>query len=257
MAAAKHMITIGPGQLGRLFSGGALRLGMTVIPATRATGVAPALAQSAAGNPILVTVGEAALMEVLASLPSDRRKDVILVQNELLPAELAELGVEPTYAVVWTSVKPGQPIQVGARTGLFGEHAGLMARIHETLDLPFTLLQSASALKGELSAKYALILTINALGMAEDLRLDQWLERDPDLVRAVVEDAMTLGGRLLGDGEVDGDVDLVVSALQNLGPIRARGRSAPARVERASQDAARLALALPAIDRLNPAGWVQ
>ena len=244
--ATSSFVVFGVGQLGQLFAGGALRLGRSETPTVRDADPGLVLAAVPEGAPILLATPEAAMADAIGAVPAARRDDVILVQNELFPAVWEAAGAKaPTVAIVWLSKKKGRAVEVAGPTEVFGRHADVVAEIHAAQGLPVTVLNDEAALGAALVAKYAFILTINALGMVENLTLGDWLSRDEPQVRAVLSDALALGTAHLGaDIDVEGARTRVLGAMEGLSNYPARGRTAAARVARARHDAERLGVAL-------------
>ncbi len=241
----ESFVVIGPGQLGRLYAGGALRLGRRVTPVRRGDDVEGILRDIEPSAPILIATGEAAMPEVAARLTDDRREDTILVQNELFASVWEAAGLRsPSVAVVWLSSKPGRPLEIARPTALWGRHAALLADVHDALGLPFAVVDDATVTL-ELVAKFAFILGINTLGLEADHSLAGWLREDEARVRAVMVDAVALGAALGGDVDRDAAVEMACEAMVALGEYPAAGRSAPARKARARAEAARLGLDLP------------
>jgi ketopantoate reductase len=253
MKPSMDTVVLGLGQLGQLFGAGALRAGNRVTPLLRDAPREAALDALPDGVPIWVTVGEKDLPAAVQGLPAHRRLDAILVQNELFPANWEGMGLSsPTVAVVWISKKKGRPVEVGGPTQVFGPHAEHVAEVHRALDLPVDRLSTPGALAQAIVDKYAFILTINALGVVENLKLGAWLDKDAQRVAAIALEAARLGAALVGE-EVDQEkaraaVEMGMKALSH---YPARGRTAAARVERAQQDARRLDLELPALALLG------
>lgn len=245
----KDLVLVGVGQLGTLFGEGALSIGRRVTPLRRDSDVERSLDDVAPDAPVLVTTGEKDLPGALAQLPKERWPNVILVQNELFPSVWQGLGLEePTVAVVWLSKKKDRPVEIGGPTEVYGKHADVVAKIHEALSLPCTQLPSSDALSLALVAKYTFILTINALGLEEDLTLGAWLEKDRARVLAVTDDARRLADRKLGRATDGKKVQKKVQdAMEALATYPAKGRTAQERLERAREDAEAFGLSLPAL----------
>jgi len=246
----RELVVYGLGELGQLYGAAALRAGLRVTPITRGSDPRSVLAGAAPDLPILVAVGESALAEVLGSLEPSRTGSLILLQNELFPSHFQALGT-PTVFVPWLLKKRGMPLMVARATPVHGRFAALVCELHAALDLPSLELTSEAALAQALIEKYAFIITINALGVLRDRTLAMWLQEDPHRVDALASEAAALGATLCG-----APVDLaaclrtVKQAMQALGSIAARGRSAPERVARALAEAARLGLTLPELTRV-------
>lgn len=241
------LVVYGLGELGRFLAGGALRADIRVAPITRTTDRAAVWSSASKDAPILVAVGENDLAAAIDDIPRERRGDVILVQNELFASVWAELGLDhPTLAVMWLTKKPGQPVVVGRRSGVFGAHADRMMEIHLALGLPAELLKTEEERDLELVSKYAFILTINALGCVQNLTLGEWLKKDRAVVDALIGDALALGQAQAGR-QVDGAAvrAAVIEAMENLASYPAAGRTAQARVDRAKRLASDWSLELP------------
>lgn len=245
--ARADLVVVGVGQLGGLYATGALRGGFRVTPVGR--DVDPGAVVDAGGaGPVLVTVGEDTLAAVLRALPSSRRDDAILVQNELFPADL---DGAPTLAVVWLNRKEERPAEVARPTVVHGRHAGVMARIHAALRLPCRVVTEPAALHAELVAKYAFIVCVNGLGVLAPLTVGEWLARDPGQVRRLLQEGVAVGEARLGQA-VDRAAAIAAGeeALRALVHMPVRGRTARARIERAVAAARARGVAVPALDAI-------
>lgn len=242
------LIVVGPGELGRLFAGGALRLGTRVSAVTREHGWDNV--NASADAPVLVAVPEKALRTVVEQMPEGRRAHAILVQNELFPPGLQAWGLgQATVAVVWLAKKAGQPELVARASQAFGPHADAFVAWCAALGLPAVVLPDRTALAGALIDKYAFILSINALGLAEAITIGAWLEQDPDRVRAVIADAARLGSRLAGPtAPVGHDAQpAVLEAMRAMAAYPAKGRTAAVRLDKALALSADAGLDVPAL----------
>ena len=246
----RDMVIYGLGELGRLYGAAALRAGMRVTPIVRESDPARVLAGLDVDVPILVAVGEAALDEVLATIPRERGRDVIMLQNDLFPSRWRAHQLEPTVLVAWLLKKRGTPLTVARSSPVYGPHAALMRTLHEVLGAPVNVLASEAALHQALIAKYAFILGINALGMLRDRTLAGWLQEDPLRVRALTGEAAALGAALC-EAPLDRSAceRAVGEALHALGQMSARGRTAAQRVRRALTQAEELGIAVPELAR--------
>lgn len=246
----RELVIIGIGELGKLLGAGALRVGTRVTPVTRNMQLERVLSEVAPRTPILVSVGESALPHVLASLPAPHGEQVILLQNELFPSVYRKVQIQPTVLVPWVLQKPGLPTIVARPTPLYGAQAELFAEIFSALSLSHVRLASEAALAQALVDKYAFIMTVNTLGLATDRTLGMWLQEAPTQVWDICGEAARLGQAL-----VEAPIDAAQAqrateeAMIALAHVPARGRTARERVERALGHAARLGLALPAIER--------
>ena len=181
----RNLVVYGLGELGQLYGAAALRAGYRVTPITRHSDPHAVLATLAPDVPIVVAVAESALEEALTVLGKARGDSAILLQNELFPSLWRRHDVTPTVLVPWLLKKRGTPLLVARPTPVFGAHAELVATLHRALELPFEVLPHEHALYQALVAKYAFILTINALGLLRDRTLGMWLQEDPERVSAL------------------------------------------------------------------------
>jgi hypothetical protein len=220
-------------------------------------------------------VGEADLEPALASLPAERRNALILLQNELFPSQWRRFAANPTVMIPWLLKKKGEPPLVGRSTPVYGPCAPLVCELHAAIGQQAEELASFSALQQAIVDKYAFILCVNALGSLRDLTLEAWIAADPARVDALTREAAALGALLVEAGSSPGaapeaggargatsDVSPtrgpaqldpartlreVRSAMANMGAMRARGRSARTRLDRALAHARRLGLTLPGL----------
>lgn len=243
------MVVAGIGELGKLFAGGALRSGLRVTPLNRGDDVAATLLALPAGTPILATLPESALAEFAGASPESRRSDIILVQNGLTPPLWKEMGLDtPTIANVWTNKKPGQPLLVGRPTMLYGKHAALMHRIHQALGLNARIAEHPEELQHDLAAKFAFILTINALGYEHrGAAVGELLEDHAEAVDEWLKAGAKLGAARLKSGSVDVEHVVVIAreAMTAMASMPAAGRSAPARLAAAREEASAWRIAIP------------
>ncbi|MDP3125825.1 MAG: hypothetical protein Q8M84_09360, partial [Thiobacillus sp.] len=82
-----NVVVIGLGQLGRVFSGGLLRVGCSVVPVNRGDDMFTVAHAHPDPALVLVAVAESDLHMVLAAMPGAWRPRVALIQNELLPRD--------------------------------------------------------------------------------------------------------------------------------------------------------------------------
>jgi hypothetical protein len=233
-----RMYVVGPGQIGRWLASAALADGTTVVPVRRNDSVETI--DGPLGTPILLAVPESAWEQRWLALPTERRADVIFVQNDLFPHDVPWHGDETaTFAAVWVLRKPGFPEIVGNTTGVGGRHAQTVARWCETLGVGGLLLRGHEVVD-ELAAKWAFLLVANAWGLAGAVVLgDEVAGHDRD---ALLDEACALAevraGRRVSEAWLR---ERVSHALVAMAGMPARGRTARSRVERA------LALASPSI----------
>ncbi|HEX5659482.1 MAG TPA: hypothetical protein VFX59_19940 [Polyangiales bacterium] len=239
----RDIVVYGLGQLGQLFGSAALRAGLRVTPITRSVDPQTVLTSVPAETPVIVAVGEDALAGVLAQLGA---RPVILLQNELFPAAWQGHPTTPTVMVPWLLKKQSAPLTVPRPTQVFGAQAELVGALHAALSIACEPLPNEAALHQALVDKYAFIVTINALGLLRDRTLAVWLAEDPLRVRALAEEAATLGERLCAASiDRERSVQAVLEGMRGLGSMSARGRTARSRIDRAWNHAERLGVSVP------------
>jgi ketopantoate reductase len=258
----RELVIIGVGELGTLFGGGALRVGARVTPITRTMSAVEVLRDVAVGTPVLISVGENALPDVLATLPAAHRDAVVLLQNELFPSTYQAHGLTPSVLVPWVLQKRGMPTIVARPSPIYAvaprgpvseghDLSALFAQIFDALSLAHVRLTNQQELAQALVDKYAFLLTINALGLSTDRTLGMWLQEDAPQVWDICAEATRLGEALVA---APVDAEQARSATQEamiaLAHMPARGRTARERVTRALGHAVRLRLSLPALARI-------
>jgi hypothetical protein len=247
----RDVVIYGVGELGKLLASAALRRGIRVTPITRTSRPDEILTQIAAETPLIISVGENDLPQVLASVPSARRSGVILLQNELFPSAWQTHGFTPSVFVPWVLQKRGLPTQSARTSPIFGAHAALLAELLDALALPHVTLHDETELTQALVDKYVFILAINALGLAVDRTLGMWLQENPTQVWDICEEACVLGEALAGRPIDRAQAHAAAEeGMRGLAQVPARGRTAGERVARALGHAKRLNLRLPHLARI-------
>jgi hypothetical protein len=242
-----QMVVLGVGELGKLFAGAALAEGLQVTPITRGVTPAHVLSARPPHAPILVSVGEDALERALDSLPASRHDDAVLVQNELWPSVWQSRGFRPSLMLPWVLQKPGLPRTVVGTTPVFGAHADLLGALCRRLAIPSAPITEPEVPQA-LADKYTFILVINALGCWRDELLGRFLADAQPQITALCQEASALSAALLG-APVDPARShrLTLDAMAAMASVRARGRTASARVARALGHAADHGLDVPAL----------
>lgn len=243
------IVIIGLGQMGRVFSGGFLRSGYTVAPVTRETD-APALAERLPEPTlVLLAVAEGDLHPTLQQLPTPWRERLALLQNELLPQDWQDHGINtPTVASVWFEKKKGQDVKVIIPTPLYGPHSALLQNALNHLDIPSVILQSEAELLFELVRKNLYILTSNIAGLKSGGAVGELWHKHQALARAVATDVLALQAQLCACAlDEEALIQAMVSAFDGDPDHRCMGRSAEARLKRALQIADQTGLAVPTL----------
>ncbi|MEM6957605.1 MAG: hypothetical protein AAF645_18065 [Myxococcota bacterium] len=257
-ARAADAIVVGIGELGGIFAKGLLRTGHRVTPVGRSSTLSAALERTPGADPIVVAVGEAELPAILQAAPGACHGRLVLLQNELLPASWSILEAAPTVASVWFEKKPGKPIHPIRSTPISGPRAEPITRALSSLGLPAHVVDAESMVEA-LVLKNLYILTANVAGLVAPAGTTTgalWNEHR-DLALPIAKDVLTLQRSLVGPeagAKLDGQALLNELAAAFLDDPKhgARGRSAPARLQRALGQARELGLTLPALAQVAP-----
>lgn len=247
-----EVVVIGLGQLGRVFAGGYLRCGRTVVPANRGDHLGVIADAHPYPEQVLVAVGESDLAGVLGTLPMVWRDRIALIQNELLPDAWTAHGlVDPTVMSVWFEKKPGRDPRPLIASPVAGTGAGLLIDALASIDLPAREVAPGDALLFELVVKNVYILTTNLAGLKTGGTVAQLWANHRDFARAVAQDVMDLQAALTGVRfEPDALIAGMLAAFDGDPEHQCMGRSAPARLQRALAHADRLHLAVPTLRAL-------
>jgi ketopantoate reductase len=249
----KPVVLIGVGEIGGVFARGLLRLGHPVYPLTRTMDVNKATNEITDPEAVFVTVAENDLQAVLDGMPEVWRDRVILVQNELLPRDWLHHDLKnPTVISVWFEKKPGMDFKVLIPSPVFGPHAQLIADALGTLSIPANILNTADELEEQLLIKNVYILTTNIAGLETGGTVSELWSQHEHITRAVAKDVMAIQATLVGH-DIDSDklIQGMVIAFEGDPDHKCMGRSAPARLERALQQADAAGLTIPKLREIH------
>lgn len=245
----KTVALIGLGQLGRVFAGGLLRTGHTVVPVTRHDDMDIVAARCPEPALVLVAVAEPDLHPVLAALPPIWKPRIGLLQNELLPRDwLAHTLPEPTVISVWFEKKKGMDAKPLLPSPAFGPAAGRLVTALGAVDLPARTLADAEALEWELVRKNLYILVSNIAGLVVDGDVGTLWDKHRELAEAVATDVLDIQDWLTG--REHNRVQLMqglVEAFQADPLHGCAGRTAPARLQRVLEHADQAGLGVPTL----------
>ena len=229
------IIVIGLGELGSVFARGFLRLGHPVQGVTRKMDKQALANEIPNPTAVLISVGEADIANVLATLPKQWKDKTILIQNELLPCDWIAAEIkDPTVISVWFEKKKGMDSKVVLPSPIYGPNAKLIFEALAQLDLPSFILDSEEELSYELVRKNLYILTTNISGLEVGGNVAELAEKHPELMQAVSNDILDIQDWLTNSIN---DRNRLMKGLQeafNGDPEHScMGRSAPARLKRA------------------------
>lgn len=249
----KPVIVIGLGEMGSVFARAILKLGHPVYPASRDT-ILDELAKSITDpEMVLVAVAEKDLQNTLATIPSVWHDHIALLQNELLPRDWESYNFnEPTIISVWFEKKKGQDSKVLIPSPCFGPNASLLVNALATLDIPASEVASAIAMEEELLIKNVYILTTNISGLVTKGNVADLWNNHHSLALEVANDVMDIQATLVGH-ELDRD-KLIAGFKKGIDgdpDHMCMGRSAPARLTRAIEQADAAGLAVKKLREIH------
>ena len=247
-----EVVVVGMGELGGEFARGFLRASYPVVPVLR--DMHPEEVAEAVPQPelVLVTVAEADLHPVLAQIPAVWRDRLVLVQNELVPADWQRHGLEDvTVAVVWFEKKPGQPLTDILFTPVYGPRAGPVVEALTKLGIKNRLLRSEEELVFELARKSLYILTLNICALAVDTTVGELWHRHRGLVERVAGEVLqVLAYRIGRPLPREALLAAMAEGVADCPDRRARGRRARQRLERMLAEARQAGVTVPELTAL-------
>ena len=246
------VVIVGLGQLGRVFAGGLLRAGCSVVPVNRGddmTAVAQGLPAPAL---VLIAVAETDLPGVLAALPEIWKPCAALIQNELLPRDWQAHGyTDPTVISVWFEKKKGIDAKPLIASPVAGPGAALLCRALTSIDLPCREVALGGELLFELVRKNVYILTTNIAGLKTGGNVKQLWTQHETFARQVANEIIDIQDALT---DVVHDRDALIAGMLeafDADPDHGcTGRSAPARLARVLQHADTFGLSVPTLRSL-------
>jgi ketopantoate reductase len=246
------IIVIGLGELGSVFARGFLRLGYPVQGITRQMDKQAVAEQIPNPNAVMVSVGEADIVEVLATLPKQWADKTILIQNELLPRDWIAAEIQsPTVVSVWFEKKRGMDSKVVLPSPVYGPKSKLVFEALAQLDLPSFILDSEAELNYELVRKNLYILTTNIAGLEVGGNVAELAENHAEVMQAVANDVLDIQDWLTNSNN---DRSHLMKGLQEAfnGDLEhgCMGRSAPARLKRALGFAEQASLEVSTLKRI-------
>jgi len=241
------VIVIGIGEMGSVFARGLLHCGHPVYPVVRDTDITALARHLPTPERVLVAVAESDLHPVLEKIPAPWQPRLVLLQNELLPADWQQYGyTNPTIISVWFEKKHGQDVKVLIPSPLFGPGARLLADALASLDIPAHVLADEQALLFELVVKNVYIVTTNCAGLVTGGTVSELWRDHRELGEALAHEVIRIQQALTG--QPFNPDDLIIAMLEAFAgdpDHNCKGRSAPARLARALQQADAAGLEVP------------
>ena len=241
------VVVIGIGELGAVFARGLLRLGHPVYPITRAMDMDAEAEALPDPEVVLLAVAEKDLPATLRAIPKPWQQRLALLQNELLPRDWLEAGIgQPTVVTVWFEKKKGQDSKVLLPSPAFGVHAQLLVDALNGIGIDARLLATQDQLLFELVRKNVYIVTTNVAGLVVGGTVNELWRDHAELARAVAQDVIAIQEHLTA-ARFD-HYALIAGLLEAFDGDPSHGcmgRSAPARLRRALEQAEVAGLAVP------------
>ena len=244
------VVIIGIGEMGGVFARGYLRAGHPVYPVTRKTNIEQLAQTLDKPEVVVIAVGEAELQPSLEKLPQAWRDRLLLLQNELLPDDYAELP-GPTVISVWFEKKPGQDAKVIIPSPAHGPRAAALEEALGSINIPVRVLESAEEMEFELVVKNLYILTTNIAGLKTGGNVGELWSDHREIARNVGNDVIDIQEALTGNSyDREALFTAMVTAFEGDPEHKCMGRSAPARLIRALAHAETHQLAVPALKKI-------
>jgi len=240
-------VIIGLGEMGGVFARGLLRIGIPVYPVLRNSNLADIAHTLPDPGIVIVAVAEKDLHSTLDGIPRQWIDKIVLLQNELLPRDwLAHQLENPTVISVWFEKKKGQDYKVLIPSPIYGPKSQVLSDALNSLEIPTRILSTADELLFQLVLKNVYILTTNISGLITKGSVEDLWSNHQQLARDVASDVMDIqewltGNKFNQDRLIDGMVEAINGDLNH----KCMGRSAPARLSSAIENADKANLAVP------------
>jgi len=245
------VVVVGVGEMGGVFARGLLRLGHPVYPVVRGVDMAEVANSIAGPELVVIAVAEKDIQAVLVKMPESWRERLVLLQNELLPGDWLQHGLDPSVISVWFEKKKGMDSKVIIPSPVYGKHAQLVADALASIDIATRMLDSAEDLLFELVLKNVYILTTNISGLETGGTVGELWSRHQELAITVASEVIQLQEKLTGRSlNAEQLIEAMVHAFNGDPDHGCMGRSAASRLERALKLADEQGLELPRLKQI-------
>jgi hypothetical protein len=165
----------------------------------------------------------------------------------LLPGDWQQYGfTQPTVISVWFEKKKGQDVKVLIPSPVYGPQAAVLQQCLGNLDIPVRVLADASELLFELVLKNVYIITTNCAGLVTGGTVSELWGQHRELAEAVAREVIQIQESLTGQAlPADKLIAGMLEAFEGDPDHGCMGRSAPARLSRALQQADTAGLEVP------------
>lgn len=248
----RPVIILGIGEIGSVFARGFLRLGHPVYPVTRSGSIRETAEQVPEPAAVIIAVGETDLPTVLKTIPENWKDSLVLLQNELLPRDWQEYDFRhPTIMSVWFEKKKGQDVKVVVPSVVHGPNAELLASALGTLEIPVEILHGEERLLFELVRKNLYILTTNIAGLETGGTVSDLWQHHRELAKSVAREVLDIQESLTGETlDKEKLLQAMLTAFDGDPDHMCMGRSAPARLARALEQARQADINTPILSAL-------
>lgn len=249
----KAIVIIGLGEMAGVFARGFLKAGYSVYPVRRQDDIVHSAQDIEKPTLVLLAVAEKDLSSALDTIPKNWLSGLCLLQNELLPANWLDKGLQSlTVISVWFEKKSGQDFKVLVSSPVYGPHADIIVRALGNLDIPAHQLADSNELLFELVRKNLYILTTNICGLEVGGTVSQLWNDNSILMNKVFDDVMEIQQHLTAQTfNRDKQLNAVLTAFDGDPDHPCMGRTAPQRLDRALQIASEADLPVPQLKRIK------
>lgn len=248
------VVVIGLGEIGAVFARGFLKLGHPVYPARRQDNLEQLSSEIEAPAAVIVAVGEADLQTVLKQIPAQWLSVLVLLQNELLPCDWAGLKTQPTVISIWFEKKKGQDSKVIVASPVYGVLSKLVYEALKTLEIAVKIITDEQAMLSELVVKNLYILTSNIAGLEVGGNVGELWSQHREVAEAVIDDVLLIQECLTSESFDKKELlELMLIAFDGDPLHKCMGRSAPARLQRALDQAAEMGIELKKLPQIKVA----
>lgn len=239
------VVVIGMGEIGAVFARGFLKSGHPVYPVLRGDSIDELQKTINAPAAVIVAVGESDLQATLERIPQEWLAVLVLLQNELLPRDWAQLAVEPTVISIWFEKKKGQDSKVIIPSPVYGALSQLVYVSLASIDIAVKRVSSLDDMLSELVVKNLYILTSNIAGLEVGGNVGELWQQHQAVANQVIDDVLLIQEKLTGQYlDKKRLVDLMLLAFEGDPSHQCMGRSAPVRLQRALDQAAEFSIEL-------------
>jgi hypothetical protein len=247
------IVVVGIGQLGGVFAKGFLRCGHPVYPFLRGMDIKELARDLPQPGFVLITVGEDDLHPVLGAVPEGWRNRLGLLQNELLPSDWEAHDLpHPTVCVVRFEKKRGRPVRAEVPSYVYGANANLVVAALEALAIPINEVDTPREIMMEMVRKNLFILTTNIAGLVVGGTLEELWKEHEDLTLDIANEVLDLHEALVGEKlPRESLVEHMFEVFRKVPDQSTTGRTAPDRLARTLQRAARQGLELPRLEQIQ------